>query len=119
MTGNRWGRDVIVAHSSVTEARLLDLIKYREITSAYFRAGAATSSVIRLDYRMFYPYRATAWWQLHESAFAVAWIDGAHDGVTLQRLRPDAEDAFYRILRNLRAKLPLDNNPDNFRNGKQ
>lgn len=68
---------------TVTESRLLGLIRWGRETCDLYAAGAALGTLRPVAYRRFYVCRAVQAWQLTRSYWATAWIDSGHDGVHL------------------------------------
>lgn len=68
---------------TVTESRLLGLIRWGRTTAHLYADGARADTLRSLAYRRFYVSRAVQVWHLAGSWFATAWIDGGREGVHL------------------------------------
>jgi hypothetical protein len=68
---------------TVTESRLLGLIRWGRTTASLYAEGAAADTICSLKYRVFYVCRAVQTWQLTPHYFVTAWIDSGAEGVHL------------------------------------
>jgi hypothetical protein len=91
---------------TVTESRLLDLVRWHPTSRSLYVAGAAADTLEVLDYRCFYICRAVQAWQFTPGRFAAAWIDSGRDGILIYTQREKALEKFELICRVLEAKDP-------------
>jgi len=103
------GRDRDVR--SVTESRLLGLVRWVRITAGLYTLGATQGTLHILAYQQFYVCRAVQAWQLTESTFATVWIDAGHEGVHLFYGEQLALEKFALLCAALGAK----GDPSNYR----
>lgn len=90
---------------SVTQSRLLGLVRWSRATGHLFAAGARRyDSVVELDYREFLICRAVQAWQLTPTAFATAWIDAAREGIFLFPTEQQAREKFHLLVAALAAQ---------------
>lgn len=82
---------------SVTESRLLGLLKFHQFTQAFYAAGTRRNTLAVLDYAGFYICRAVQLWQLLPDRYAVVWIDIAVDGVAGFPTEREASEKFMQV----------------------
>ena len=96
---------------SVTESRLLGLVRWARLTAGLYTLGATQGTLHILDYQQFYICRAVQAWQLTDSTFATVWIDAGHEGVHLFHGKQLALEKFALLC----AALGEKGDPSNYR----
>lgn len=91
---------------SVTESRLLGLLKFHQFTHGAYMAGARANTLHILDYAGFYICRAVQLWQLLPDRYAVIWIDIGADGVDIFNTAEKASEKFMQVRAGLRRRPP-------------
>lgn len=94
------------ATRSVTESRLLGLLRWSQLTGGLYMTGAGHGTLAVLDYRQFYVCRAVQVWQLTPVTFAAVWIDSAAEGVHLFLAEQLAREKFHLLCAALDSKSP-------------
>lgn len=89
--------------TTVTESRMLDLIKNGRVSRAWYAVGEASGQLRCAETEVLAVACGAQRWQL-ATMYAVVWVDRAQDGVTLYGEPAAAIDAFFRVVADLRGR---------------
>lgn len=89
--------------TSVTESRMLDLIRNGKVARGWYGVGEASNRLRCAQSEVIAVGCGAQRWQL-ATYHAVVWVDGSKDGVTLHAELASAADEFFRVVADLRAR---------------
>ena len=95
--------------TSITQARIADLVRYGRKSGAQFTAAVQLGAAQMLEHFQTLPYRGAQLWHLvGQLPIAVAWIDGPAEGVDVFADLETGTDFFARVCLDLAARDPID-----------
>ena len=95
--------------TSITQARIADLVKHGRVSRAQFTAAAQLGDAEMLEHFQTLPYRGAQLWRLvGQLPVAVAWIDGPTEGVEVFEDVDTGRDRFARVCADLAERDPIE-----------
>jgi hypothetical protein len=95
--------------TSITQARITDLVKYGRKSGAQFTAATQLGAAEMVEHFQTLPYRGAQLWRLvGQLPVAVAWIDGPGEGVEVFADVETGTEFFARVCLDLAGRDPID-----------
>ena len=95
--------------TTVTQARIADLVKFGRVSRAQFAAAVQLGAAEMLEHFQTLPYRGAQLWRLvGQLPVAVAWIDGPAEGVDVFADVDTGRDFFARVCLDLAGREPIE-----------